>query len=198
MERKKIFSAKLLAGTGVLLALVIVLQTFSSVIPLAALLNFSLIPIVLGAILFGPLVGAVLGFACGVVVLIQVIMGGSPFYTAIWANDPIITLLTCLVKTTVAGGVSGFLYQWLKKKNELIAVFLSSGIVPILNTSLFILGCLFMTDSVYGMAGGQNVLVFILVGLVGFNFFFEFAFNLFFAPALHRIIGVAQKSFKRK
>ena len=194
--KSSFLSSKQIAGVAVLLALVIVLQSFSAVIPLGTLLNFALVPIVLGAIVFGPIVGAFLGFACGAVVLAQVIAGGSPFYALIWANDPIVTAFTCLVKTTAAGFASGYLYAWLEKKNKIVATFVTAGAVPIINTTLFILGALCMTNSVYGMAGGQNVLIFILVGLVGFNFFFEFAFNLFFSPAINRVIEIIEKSFK--
>lgn len=196
--KKNSFSSKQIAGLGVLLALVIALQTFSAVIPLGTLLNFALVPIVLGAIMFGPIAGAFLGLGCGIVVLAQVIAGGSPFYVLIWTNDPIVTALTCLVKTTVAGYVAGYLYALVGKKNKLKATFVAAGAVPIINTTLFILGALCMTDSVYGMAqsGGQNVLIFILVGLVGFNFFFEFLFNLLVSPAIHRVITIVRKRFK--
>ncbi|MBQ8685498.1 MAG: ECF transporter S component [Clostridia bacterium] len=199
MKRKDFFSAKRVTGIAVLLALVIVLQAFGGTIAIGAVqLNFTLIPIVLGAVLFGPLIGAFLGFACGVVVLVQVIMGMVPFYVLIWTNDPVVTTLTCIVKTTAAGFVSGLLFKWLSKKNGLAAVFVASGIVPVVNTLLFIVGCLFMTDSVYVMAGEQNVLAFILVGIVTFNFFIEFAINLIVAPALHRVIGIVDKQFTRK
>ena len=199
MEKKGFFSAKRITGMAVLLALVIVLQAFGGTIMIGAVqLNFTLIPIVLGAIVFGPFAGGCLGFACGVVVLIQVIIGGSPFYALIWANDPVVTTLTCIVKTTAAGVLSGLAYRWLVAKNELLATFIASGIVPVVNTLLFIVGCLFMTDSVYTMADGQSVLKFILVGLVTFNFFLEFAINLLIAPALYRVIGAIGKSFRRK
>ena len=198
MEKKAFFSSKNVTGMAVLLALVIVLQAVGGTISIGAVqLNFTLIPIVLGAIMFGPWVGGILGFACGVVVLIQVIMGSVPFYALIWTNDPIVTTLTCIVKTTAAGIVSGILYQLISKKNALVAMFVASGIVPVVNTLLFIVGCLFMTNSVHQMAGGQNVLVFILVGLVTFNFFIEFAINLIVAPSLHRVIGVLKKTLKR-
>ena len=194
--KSKAFTSKQIAGLAVLLALVIALQSFSAAIPLGTLLNFALVPIVLGAIIFGAQMGAILGFACGVVVLAQVIAGGSPFYVLIWTNDPIATALTCLVKTTVAGYVAGTLYGLIEKKNKIVATFVAAGVVPVINTSLFIVGCLFMTNSVYAMAEGQNVLIFILVGLVGFNFFFEFAFNLFFSPAMNKVIEIVEKSFK--
>ena len=198
MKKKAFFSSKNITGIAVLLALVIVLQAFGGTISIGAVqLNFTLIPIVLGAILFGPLVGAFLGFACGVVVLIQVIMGMVPFYVLIWTNDPIVTTLTCIVKTSAAGFISGLLFKWISKKNGVVAVFVASGIVPVVNTFLFIVGCLFM-NAVSTMAGEQNLLVFILVGIVTFNFFIEFAINLLVAPAIHRVIGIVDKQFKRK
>lgn len=191
MQKNGFFSAKRVTGMAVLLALVIVLQAFGGTVSIGAVqLNFTLLPIVLGAIIYGAGVGAFLGLACGIVVLVQVIMGLVPFYALIWANDPVATTLTCLLKTTVAGAVSGWLYTVLSKKNGLVGVFVSAGIVPVINTALFIVGCLCMTNSVYGLAGGQNVLGFILVGLVTFNFFIEFAINLLLAPAVHRVIGI--------
>lgn len=198
MQKNNFFSSKRVTGLAVLLALVIVLQAFGGTITIGAVqLNFTLIPIVLGAILFGPIVGAILGFACGVVVLIQVIVGLVPFYTLIWTNDPIVTTLTCIVKTTVAGFVAGVVFKAFARKNKLVAVFVASAIVPIINTALFIVGCLFMS-AVGGMASGQNLLVFILVTLVTFNFFIELAVNLIVSPAVHRVVEVVEKQLKRK
>lgn len=187
------FTAKQIAGIAVLLALVIVLQAVGGSITIGAVsLNFTLIPIVLGGILFGATVGGILGFACGIVVLVQVIMGLNPFYLAIWSNDPVVTTLTCILKTTVAGILCGISYKLISKKSPVVALFTASAIVPVVNTALFIVGCLFMS-SVYGMSEGQNVLVFILVGLVTFNFFFEFLVNVIVAPALKRVIKIVNK-----
>ena len=194
MEKSNFFSAKRVTGMAVLLALVLVLQIFGGSITIGAVqLNFTLIPIVLGAMFYGPIVGGILGLSCGVVVLVQVIMGLVPFYTLIWTNDPVVTTLTCLVKTTAAGVLAGFVFDWLSKKNAILAVFVASAIVPIVNTMLFVTGCLFMT-SVYGKAGEQNVLVFILVSIVTFNFFIELAVNMVVAPALHTVYKVLKKT----
>ena len=191
------FTAKQITGIAVLLALVIVLQAVLGSINIGPVtLNFSLIPIVLGGILFGGVAGAILGFACGVIVLIQVMMGGNPFYTLIWTNDPVVTTLTCIIKSTVAGYAGGLAYKLFAKKQPIVAVFVASAIVPIVNTLLFIIGCLFMVNSVYGMASGQNVLVFILVGLVTFNFFVELGINLICAPSLNRILKIINKGIK--
>ena len=193
MGKKLTFTSKQITGIAVLLALVIVLQALGGTIVIGPVqLNFTLIPIVLGAIIFGPIVGMLLGFACGVVVLIQVIMGAVPFYALIWSNDPVVTTLTCIVKTTVAGLVAGIAYDIIAKKNSLLATFVASALVPVINTALFIVGCLFMTDSVHAMASSEatNVLVFILVSLVTFNFFIELAINLVVSPALARVIKI--------
>ena len=191
MKNKLTFSSKQITGIAVLLALIIVLQALGGTIVIGPVqLNFTLIPIVLGSIIFGPIVGALLGFACGVVVLIQVIMGAVPFYALIWANYPIVTTFTCIVKTTAAGLLSGIAYQILSKKNEIVAIFVASAIVPVVNTALFIVGCLLMTNSVYAMAGTQNVLIFICVSLVTFNFFIELAINLIVAPTLNRVLKI--------
>ena len=188
MSSKLTFTARQITGIAILIALVIVLQALGGTISIGVVqLNFTLIPIVLGGILFGAWVGALTGFVCGVVVLIQVIMGIVPFYTIIWAGDPIVVALTCILKTTVAGFLCGYFYNLIAKKNKIVATFVASAIVPVVNTTLFIIGCLFMTNSVYGMAGGENVLTFILVSIVTFNFFIELAINLVVAPALNRV-----------
>ena len=190
---------------AVLLALVVVLQAALGSIMIGAVqLNFTLIPIVLGAILYGPAVGGILGFACGLVVLIQVMMGGSPFYMVIWTNTPFVTPLTCLVKTTVAGVVAGWLFRILSKKYTLIGVFVASATVPILNTGLFILGCLCMNDSIVLFQNmlpdfiGMNPFIFILVVLVTFNFFVELTINLVLSPMLYRVIGIVDKKFQKE
>ena len=58
MKSFKSFTAKQIAGISVLLALVIVLQAVGGSIIIGPIsLNFTLIPIVLGGILFGAFVG---------------------------------------------------------------------------------------------------------------------------------------------
>ena len=196
--KKPFFSAKNVTSLAILLALVIVLQAFGGSFSIGAVsLNFTLIPIVLGAMLLGPLAGALLGFACGVVVWIQVIMGLVPFYVLIWTETPVVATLTCIVKTTVAGYVAGVLFRWLEAKNRYLAVFVAAAVVPVINTGLFVVGCLFMWDVILSIAGGTNVFTFILVSLVTFNFFAELAVNLLVAPALHTVYRVVEKQFKK-
>lgn len=206
MKREEFFSSRRITGLAVLLALVIVLQAALGSIQIGGVqLNFSLIPIVLGAILYGAVAGGILGFANGVIVLIQVIIGGgNPFYQIIWTMTPVWAALTCLVKTTAAGFLAGWLFKLVSKKNVLAGVFTASAVVPVVNTTLFILGCLCMNESInafqtaYPAFAGMNMFVFILVGLVTFNFFIELAINLVVSPSLYRVIGILDSKFKKK
>ena len=193
---RKFFSAKNVTVLGVLLALVIVLQAVGGSFSIGPVqLNFTLVPIVLGALTLGPMAGGLLGLACGIVVMIQVIMGLVPFYTLIWTETPIVAALTCLLKTTVAGFLAGYVYRWTAKKNRYLAVFLASATVPIVNTLLFMLGCLGMWNAITQIAGGTNVFVFVIITLIGFNFFVELALNLVVSPALYRIIRAVGGNF---
>lgn len=195
MNSSRYFTARNITALSILLALVIALQTFGGAINIGPVqLNFTLIPIALGAILLGPLAGLILGFACGVVVAIQVIMGLVPFYVLIWTETPVVALLTCVIKTTVAGYLAGLIYKLIARKNRYVAVFFAAALVPVINTALFIVGCLGMWDAMVMIAGGTNILGFILVSLVTFNFFIELAINLLCAPALYRVIKVVDKN----
>ena len=211
-SKASFFNAHNLTLLAILIALVVVMQTFGATINIGPVqLNFTLIPIALGAIMLGKWSGAFLGFACGVVVLVQVIIAPAGFYFIIWSMSPVITTLICLIKTTVAGFVAGVLFNIIEKKNKYAAVFVASGIIPVINTALFVIGCLFMNEAIttfqtqlstlaeFGHVLGMNVFVFILVILVTFNFFFEFAINLLVAPALNRVLVAINKSgFKSK
>ena len=108
-------------------------------------------------------------------------------------------------KTTLAGIAAGFLFQLIEKKNRYVAVFSASAIVPIVNTGVFILCCLWMNESIkltqewmittLGKTEflGLNPFVFILLGLVTFNFFVELGVNLVVAPGLHTVYKVVEK-----
>lgn len=204
MEKVKrtFLSARNIATLGILLALVIILQAFGGSFSIGLVtLNFSLIPIVLGALVLGPAAGALLGLANGIVVLVQVIIAPAGFYFFIWTYSPVVTTLICLLKTTVAGFVGGLLFRVISRKNTYIATFVASASVPVINTLLFVLGCLCMPGTInafqesIGGYSGMNIFVFICVVLVTFNFFIELAINLVVSPALHTVYRIVEKQY---
>lgn len=191
---------------SLLTAIVLVLQ-FTGVairlpIPGATNISLVLIPIALGAMLLGPAAGAFLGLVFGLVVYISGgVMHMDPFTAFLFDNNPIVTAGICIVKSTLAGFLGGWIYKLLKDKNILLAVFLAAGIVPVINTAVFCLGCLTILGTIEGFistnALGQTGLYFIFIGCAGLNFVFEFAVNLIFSPALERIIRLISKQIKR-
>ena len=66
------------------------------------------------------------------------------------------------------------MYKLISKKNQIAAVIVSAVVAPVVNTGIFVLGSyVFFFDYLSGLAEGTNLFVFILVGLVGINFFIE-------------------------
>ncbi len=200
-EMKQFFTARNIAFLGVLVALVVVLQLWGSMIPIGSAglnLSFVLVPITLGAILLGPIAGLILGFVFGFVVLMTGVTGANAFTSYVLADSPFVTTLTCLLKGMAAGFVAGVVYNLIKKKNKYVAVIVASAVVPILNTGLFILGALCMSGTIKTLfAGseyeGRNIMYMIIVGLVTVNFFIEFAINMICSPALYTVDNVVEK-----
>ena len=193
--KKSKFDTKTIVGVGILTALVVVLQFVSM-----GLLRFStfsitltLIPIVVGAALFGWKWGAWLGTVFGAAVLLT---GDAAAFLAL--NIPG-TIITVLVKGAAAGRCAGLAYKLVEKKSEIAAVFVASVVAPVVNTGIFIAGCyIFFFDSIAAGAAEANygVLPFILIFYVGTNFFIGLGTNLILNPAAVAIIKQGKKSFK--
>ena len=65
---------------------------------------------------------------------------------------------------------------------------------PIINTGLFILGALFMSDTLSAnfVAEGSTVIYFLVIGCAGWNFVGEFLANMVAAPAMQTIYDVVK------
>lgn len=188
MEKRKFFTTRMIATTGILTGIEIILQIIGNYInPGFANINLSLIPIAIGAILYGPLVGGFLGFVCGVMVLI------SPSTIQVFFSvSPVGTILACLLKTTVAGVAAGFVVKLFKGEKKIYGVILASALVPILNTGIFILFTLiFFMPILQGLvdsASFPNIGAAIFLGLVGINFILEIISTMILTPSLYKII----------
>lgn len=188
-----------LVGMGILAALIIVLQTFASSIKIV---NFtpplSLIPIIIGAIIFDEFAGAILGLIFGIVVVLAVISGTEPFSTLMLNYNPVMTAIICILKGTVAGYVSGLLYKLLSKQNNnIFALIISSIATPIVNTGIFAFGMLTvfykLINDTAASAGADNTIIFFFSGFIGINFLIEIVFVAVLVPAISNIIYVIKK-----
>ncbi len=187
--------------TALFAAIIAVLQLVVVIPPIgAAYITLSLVPIVLGAVLYGQIYGAILGLVLGACVVYQVIFTPDPFSAAMFQLLPAVTVILCLVKTTVAGFVSGLVYKLLCKKNKTVAVFTASALCPIINTGLYLAGVLvFFGELVGGAASeaGKTVIMFIISGVVLTNFIPELIVNIVLAPVIIRVSEITSKLIKR-
>lgn len=194
MGKGSFFSAKRITGLAVLLALVIVLQLVGSYIKIGATsFSFVLVPIVIAGLMYGVIAGAILGFAFGLVVLLQGISGVDGFTMILFEDHPFFTTLLCLGKGTAAGVVSALLYKFIAPKNEYVGVFAAAIAAPVVNTGLFILGSLaFLQDSMIGagFTDADSMMYFLIVTCAGVNFLVELAINLIAAPSVYRVTGI--------
>ena len=187
---------------AMLTAIVFVLQLFIRLPMPGTSVNLVLIPIALGAMILGPAAGAWLGFVCGMIIYVYYgVMGTDPFTGFLFANNPYITAGICLIKSTLAGFLAGWIYRLVSKKNTLVAVFLAAAIVPLVNTGVFIIGCLIILDTITAYISvkelGVGAIYFLFIGCAGINFILEFIVNMVFSPALERIVRIVNKSIRK-
>lgn len=176
---------KKIVGIGLFTAIVLVLQFLGGSIRLGMFsISLVLVPIVVGAAVYGWQAGAWLGFVFGVAVLLS--GDAAPFL----AVDVFGTILTVLVKGTAAGLCTGLaykavlscinkysqgriqlmkkqyalgecceagVYEYISRNNKYLAVLISAIVCPVVNTGVFLLGCqVFFLETIaeWGAAAG--------------------------------------------
>ncbi len=187
---------KRMVSISLLMALVIVMQAISSVIPPVGGFPISLvlIPIVLGAAAYGPGAGAILGATFGVIVYINCITGADPGGAMVFQASPVLCFLVVMGKGILAGAASGIVYRLVQKVNPYLAMLCAAIVCPVVNTGVFI-GCmlLFFVEVLKQWAAGGDLAGYILSGLILINFVPELIINVVFAPAGQRILHAVAK-----
>ncbi|MCI2132661.1 MAG: ECF transporter S component [Eubacterium sp.] len=187
---KKQGNTQRLAVLAVLTAIVIILQA-AVVIPLGPFtVTLTMLPIIIGAIMYGPLGGAVLGTVFGVVVSIQVLTGAAgAFSTAMLEYQPAATILICLLKGIAAGLAAGIFFRLFRKASFYLGVVMAAVIAPVVNTGIFSVGCLTIFRSLIqdALGTGSNLLLVFLTTFIGLNFLVEFGINVALTPVVMRI-----------
>lgn len=185
-----------LTGLGILTAIIIVLQIFTTFVRFGPFsITLALIPIVVGAAMYGKGAGAYLGAVFSVVVVIMCITGGDVGGFMVWSANPVMCVVMCMLKGTAAGFLAGLMYQLVGKKNQLLGVILAALISPIANTGIFIVGMLlFFRETLAAWAGGSDLLTYIIMGLTGVNFLVELGVNIVLSPIIVKIIDAVRKT----
>lgn len=186
----KRFDTRKLTALALLTAIVVVLQLLGSFIRFGVFsISLVLVPIVVGAALYGPWAGCWLGFIFGIVVVLQPDTGFFMSYS------PFATVVVCLLKGALAGLCSGLVYRLLEKRSRYAAVLAAAVVCPVVNSGIFFLGCLLffipLIESTLA-APGKGV-KFVLTVMIGGNFLFEVLFNLVLSPVIVRLVDLGKK-----
>ncbi len=174
---------------GLMTAMVIVLQLLGSFVKIGIFsISLVLMPIVLGAVVGGVGGGAWLGAVFGATVLFA---GDAALFLGI---DPAGTIVTVMAKGILCGAAAGLVYKLMcTGKNRFLSVFAAAFVCPVVNTGVFLLGCvLFFMEAInaWAVAEGVNTLKYIFVFLIGANFPVELVINILLAPVIIRLIDL--------
>lgn len=178
-----------MVGVGLFTAIVVVLQFLGGGIKFGMFsISLVLVPIVVGAAVYGWTAGGWLGFAFGAAVLLS---GDAAAFLAV---DPLATVGVVLMKGILCGMTAGLLYQLFAKINKTVGVFAAAVICPVVNTGVFLAGCwLFFLETVSQWGAGlgfANAAEYMFLGLAGTNFLIELAVNILLAPIIVRLIKI--------
>lgn len=181
---------------GLLTALIAAFQVISQVVPPIgpAAINLTLIPIVIGAVMYGPAMATWLGFVSAFAILVT--PSTVFFYDISWYG----TAITVLTKGIVSGACAAYVYKLVGRINRFLGVLAASIVCPVVNTGIFTIGCLiFFNDHFTEMSSeaGVNILYFIIVLYVGWNFVLELVANVALSPTTTKIIDLASKKKKK-
>lgn len=190
-NKQRMTTGTLVLG-AILTALVVILQCMGQFIRFGMFsISLVLIPIVIGAATCGPKISTWLGFVFGVVVL----MTDAAAFLAISVPG---TIVTVLLKGMACGLAAGLVYKAFEKKGIYLAAVVAAIVCPLVNTGIFLLGCvLFFFDTIRQWGAGlgyTNAFAYMILGLVGGNFLFEMATNIILSPAIARILRAVGKS----
>ena len=183
---------KRIVGIGLFTAIVVVLQLLGGGIRFGVFsISLVLVPIVVGAAIYGWQAGAWLGFAFGVTVLLS---GDAGAFLAV---DPLATVLVVLVKGALCGLFSGLAYKLLEGCSKVLAVIAAAVVCPAANTGVFLLGCqLFFLETINewaSMYGYNNAGTYMIFGLAGINFLIELGVNVLLAPVITQLIKIGKR-----
>ena len=139
--------------------------------------------------------GALLGGVFGLVVFLTGLAGwDGGVVMLLMGINPIACIIICIGKGAAAGWISGLVYRLLAKKSELAGVVTAGVVCPIVNTGILVIGLLlFFNSTIQSWAGGQNMLYYVIFGLMGINFVVELLVNLVLSSGITSVIKYAGK-----
>ena len=174
-----IFDARTIAQYAIFIAIILVMRiTHLTSIPVGPLvMTLAMIPIAIGAMLLGPLGGAILGTVYGFTSLYDAMTGASAMTGVFFQLSPLLTIILCVVIRGFVGAATGWLFQLFKKldKHRIWCYFAGGLAAPMLNTILFmgyIVLVFYQTDFIQNMVASKGAVnplmcIILVVGVQG-------------------------------
>jgi hypothetical protein len=110
--------------------------------------------------------------------------------------SPAGTVIVVLAKGTLCGLIAALMYRVLCQWNKYAAIVTAAVICPIVNTGIYLIGCLTVFFSaIEGMIGEAmpSVMSVLIYGMGLINFPFELLFNIVLCPVVYRLIKLLPK-----
>ena len=179
MNHSKKLDVRTLTQLAILVAIELVMKLIGlGSVPVGPLyMSFLTVPIAIGAIVLGPVAGAILGGVFGLVSFMDAIKGASIMTSSLLAVSPVHTFILCFGMRVLMGVCVGLIYSGMARvcQKRVVNCFVTSLAAPLLNT-LFFMGYIvlafYQTDYVQSLvfakgAGNPLMFVVLLVGVQG-------------------------------
>ncbi|MEG0750505.1 MAG: ECF transporter S component [Oscillospiraceae bacterium] len=161
-------------------------------------ITFLHLPVIVGAVMLGPGIGAALGLVFGLCTFAKC-FGADPLGVFLMQISPLRLFVLCVVPRVLMGLLVGLIFRALYKalKGGRAAYVISSLSGALLNTLLF-MSSLFLLfggyESFLSFIGAEKVTLALIASLVGLNGILEAAVCLLFGFALKRIVQAVNKT----
>ena len=159
---------------ALLVAILIVLGYVNIPQPAGLSITFNMIPVAIAAIVIGPVGGAIIGGAFGLISFLQCfgICGFSGMGAALAAINPLLAFVQRFFPRLIDGLLLGFIYRFVKRKlNAYAGCAVTGFMAAFLNTLLFMTSLVWIfggTEYMQNSMAGRGILTYI-VAAVGVN-----------------------------
>lgn len=182
-----------LTTLGVLAALIVVMAfTPLGYLKIGALsITFLMIPVVIGAIIVGPVGGAVLGGVFGLTSFIQC-FGMDAFGTALADINVFYCAIMCFVSRILAGFLAGVVFRLVDKidKSRVVSFGAASLTGALLNTVFFVFFLIVLFGRTEFVKSFGDSVIAIIAALVSVNSIIESVVCLFVGAAISKALAV--------
>lgn len=181
---------------------IIILMTFTPIgyIKTPGLeITLIVVPVTVGAIVMGPMAGAILGGVFGISSFIQC-FGLSPFGAVLLSINPVGTFIVCMIPRILMGWLTGLIFNAIKRvdKTKSVSYAVASLAGPLLNTAFFMSALVlffYNSDYIQGFVTGlkvTNPFTFI-IAFVGVNGLIEAGVCFILGTAISKTLDVIAK-----